>query len=46
MRYGSYGGTAYYHIFDLYVALFSHFITCGTWEGIFIIDLLKNKSSV
>ena len=47
VRYGSDGGIAYYHISDLYVALFSHFITCGTWEGIHIIDgLLKNKSTV
>jgi TnpA family transposase len=47
LRYGGYGGIAYYHISDLYVALFSHFITCGTWEGIYIIDgLLKNRSTV
>jgi TnpA family transposase len=46
-RYGGKGGIAYYHISDLYVALFSHFITCGTWEGVYIIDgLLKNKSSI
>ena len=47
VRYGGYGGIAYYHISDLYVALFSHFITCGTWEGIYIIDgLLKNRSTI
>ncbi len=45
--YGGYGGIAYYHISDQYVALFSHFITCGTWEGIYIIDgLLKNRSTI
>jgi len=44
LRYGGYGGIAYNHISDQYVALFSHFITCGTWEGIYIIDgLLKNR---
>jgi len=32
---------------DLYVALFSHFIPCSVWEGVYIIDgLLKNKSSI
>jgi TnpA family transposase len=47
LRYGGYGGIAYYHISDMYVALFSHFITCGTWEGIYIIDgLLKNASTI
>lgn len=47
VRYGGMGGIAYYHISDMYVALFSHFITCGTWEGIYIIDgLLKNRSTI
>ena len=47
LRYGGFGGIAYYHISDLYVALFSHFITSGTWEGIYIIDgLLKNRSTI
>nr|WP_317851708.1 Tn3 family transposase [Xanthomonas citri] len=30
---------------DTYVALFSHFIPCGVWEAVYIIDgLLKNTS--
>ncbi len=31
IRYGGYGGIAYHHVADSYVALFSHFIPCGTW---------------
>ncbi len=47
IRYGGYGGIAYYHVSDLYIALFSHFIACGTWEAVYIIDgLLKNKSEI
>lgn len=30
IRYGGYGGIAYHHVADSYVALFSHFIPCGT----------------
>lgn len=45
IRYGGYGGIAYHHISDTYVALFSHFIACGVWEAVYILDgLLKNKS--
>ena len=47
IRYGGYGGIAYYHVSDMYIALFSHFISCGTWEAVYIIDgLLKNKSEI
>jgi TnpA family transposase len=47
IRYGGYGGIAYHHVSDLYVAVFSHFISCGTWEVVYIIDgLLKNKSEI
>lgn len=47
IRYGGYGGIAYHHVSDLYVALFSHFINCGTWEAVYIIDgLLKNDSEI
>ena len=47
IRYGGYGGIAYHHVADSYVALFSHFIPCGTWEAIYIIEgLLKNKSDI
>lgn len=47
IRYGGYGGIAYYHVSDTYIAFFSHFIACGTWEAVYIIDgLLKNKSEI
>jgi TnpA family transposase len=47
IRYGGYGGIAYHHVADSYVALFSHFIPCGTWEAVYIIDgLLKNTSDI
>lgn len=45
IRYGGYGGIAYHHISDLYIALFSHFVACGVWEAVYILDgLLKNKA--
>ncbi|MCA1677608.1 MAG: transposase, partial [Actinobacteria bacterium] len=45
IRYGGYGGIAYHHIADNYIALFSHFIPCGVWEAVYIIEgLLKNVS--
>ena len=47
IRYGGYGGIGYYHIADNYIALFSHFIPCGVWEAIYILDgLLENKSEI
>ena len=47
IRYGGYGGIAYHHVADSYIALFSHFIPCGTWEAVYIIDgLLKNSSLI
>ena len=43
IRYGGYGGIAYHHIADNYIALFSHFIPCGVWEAVYIIEgLLRN----
>ena len=45
IRYGGYGGIAYHHVADNYIALFSHFIPCGVWEAVYIIEgLLKNVS--
>src|SRR2546423_2348742 len=36
-----------HHVADSYVALFSHFIPCGVWEAIYILEgLLKNTSDV
>ena len=47
IRYGGSGGIAYHHVSDTYVALFSHFIPCGVWEAVYIIDgLLKNTSDI
>ncbi len=47
IRYGGYGGIAYRHIADAYIALFSHFIPCGVWEAVFIFaGLLENASEV
>lgn len=47
IRYGGYGGIAYHHVSNTYIALFSHFIPCGVWEAVHIIDgLLKNTSDI
>jgi TnpA family transposase len=47
VRYGKFGGIAYHHISDTYIALFSHFIACGVWEAVYILDgLLKNHSKL
>ena len=47
VRYGRFGGIAYHHISDTYIALFSHFIACGVWEAVYILDgLLKNTSAL
>ena len=45
IRHGGFGGIAYHHISSEYIALFSHFISCGVWEAVYILDaLLLNKS--
>ena len=45
IRYGGFGGIAYHHISSEYVALFSHFISCGVWEAVYILDApLLNQS--
>lgn len=47
IRYGGYGGIAYHHISNNYIALFCNFISCGVWEGTYILDgLWKNTSDV
>ncbi len=47
IRYGGYGGIGDYHVSDTYIALFSHFIPCGVWEAVHILDgLLKNTSDI
>lgn len=47
VRHDKPGGIAYHHISDTYIALFTHFIPCGVWEAVYIIEgLLKNASEV
>ncbi len=47
IRYGGYGGIGYYHVSDKYIALYSHFIPCGVYEGNYILDgLLANESDI
>ncbi len=47
LRYGSYGGIGYYHTSDKYIALFSHFMACGRYEGTYILDgLMGNESDI
>ena len=47
IRYGGYGGIAYHHINDTYIALFTSFISCGVWEAVYILDgLMKNRSAI
>lgn len=47
IRYGGYGGIAYFTISATYIALFSHFIPCGVREAIYILDgLMTNTSDI
>lgn len=47
IRYGGFGGVAYQHVSDTYIALFSRFISCGMWEAVYILDLFSaNKSAL
>jgi len=47
IRYGEYGGIGYYHVSDKYIALFCHFISCGVYEALYLLDgLLKNESDI
>lgn len=47
IRYGEYGGLGFYHISDLYIALFASFIPCGVYEGTHIFDgILENESEI
>jgi hypothetical protein len=45
IRYGGYGGIGYYHVSDTYIALFSHFIPCGVWEGSYILDMFEQEAA-
>jgi TnpA family transposase len=47
IRYGNYGGLGYYHVSDLYIALYGNFIPCGVYEGNYIFDGINaNESEV
>ena len=47
VRYGRFGGIAFHYVSSLYIALLSHFIPCGAWEGIYLIDAyLQNQSLI
>jgi TnpA family transposase len=47
IRYGGRGAIVYHHVADNYIAIFSHFIACGVWEAIYILNgLLCNKSNI
>jgi Tetratricopeptide repeat/Tn3 transposase DDE domain len=42
-----YGGIAYRHVSNTNLALFSHFIPCGVWEAVYIIEgLLKSTFDI
>ena len=45
IRYGKTGGIAYRHIADNYIAFFSRFIACGTYEATYILDALFEHGS-
>jgi TnpA family transposase len=45
IRYGGYGGMGYYHVSDTYIALFSRFIPCGVYEGLYILDPVLEPGS-
>jgi TnpA family transposase len=45
IRYGSYGGIAYHVVSSLCIALYSHFLNCGMWEGNFLLDALMGNTS-
>ena len=47
LRCGGYGGIGYYIVSDMYIAPFSRFTTCGSWEGHDILDhLVENDLDV
>ncbi|WP_322748037.1 MULTISPECIES: Tn3 family transposase [unclassified Frankia] len=47
VRYGGFGALAFRLVSDNYIALFSHFIPCGVWEAVYLLDsLLSNVSDI
>src|SRR6266567_2405078 len=46
-RYRGPGIMIYYHVSDLSIALLSHFIPCGAYEGVYILDpFYLNRSDI
>jgi TnpA family transposase len=45
IRYGGWGGIGLNYVTDNYIAWLCHFITCGTWEGIYLFDGHFNSES-
>jgi TnpA family transposase len=45
IRYGKTGGIAYRHVADNYIALFSCFIACGTYEATHILPSSTTRTS-
>jgi hypothetical protein len=45
LRFGGYGGIGYYMVSDMYIALFSRFTNCGSWECHNILDYLVENDS-
>jgi Tn3 transposase DDE domain len=47
LRASGFGGIAFRLVSDTYIALFSHFIPCGVWEAVYLLDsLLANDSDI
>jgi len=47
IRYGGFGAIAYHHVSDMYILLFTQFISGGVWEAVHILDvLMRNRSDV
>jgi TnpA family transposase len=47
LRASGYGGLAMRFVSDSYIALFSHFVPCGAWEAVYIIEgLVRNDSDI
>jgi TnpA family transposase len=47
VRYGGFRALVFRLVSDNYIALFSHFIPCGVWEAVYLLDsLLSNVSDI
>jgi TnpA family transposase len=45
VRSGGWGGIGYYHVSERYLALFSRFLPCGVWAGVYILDGLRDNAT-